>query len=103
MTTAKTSTYDHADLRPAIGTKGLDTFHLELAGDEPLEAACGTELDALAYSTTKRLALRRGLELCSKCAAIEAEEPEPELPEPLEYDPNPGSEYDPIPVDADAS
>ena len=72
MTATKTSTYDHADLRPAIGTKGSETFHLELDGDEPLEAACGTELDSLRYHTTERHALRRGLTLCAKCASLDA-------------------------------
>jgi len=74
MTTMKTSAYDHADLRPAVATKGIKTFHLELDGDDVLEAACGTKLTAGAYGTNQRLALRRGLKLCAKCATLEEAE-----------------------------
>jgi hypothetical protein len=65
------SQYDHLDLRPALGTKGLKTFHLE---DTDGGAACGTELDDRVFSIPQRHALRRGLTPCPKCAQIEATE-----------------------------
>lgn len=74
MTALVPSPYDHADLRPAIGTKGLKTFHLELDSDGGLEAGCGAELDARAYLTTQRHALRRGLTPCPECSKLEADE-----------------------------
>jgi hypothetical protein len=75
------SPYDHADLRPALGSKGLKTFHL---ADEDGAPACGVELDSRAYSTTQRHALRRGLTPCPKCAQIEATEIAAEALEELE-------------------
>ncbi len=73
--TLKKGHYEHLDLRPAIGRKGLKTFHLEAdtPGDE-LEAACGIDPDPRDFPITQRHALRRGLTPCPKCSQIEATE-----------------------------
>lgn len=73
MTLAPSPYPDHADLRPAIISKGLKTFHLAA---EDGSAGCGKKLDRRAVVGTfnKRGALRRGLTLCANCANLELEE-----------------------------
>lgn len=73
--TLKKGHYDHLDLRPAIGRKGLKTFHLEAdtPGDE-LELGCGADSDPRDFPITERMALRRGLIPCPQCEQIKAKE-----------------------------
>jgi len=76
------SEYDHTDLRPAITRKGLQTFHLAAADstvDLGYVAGCTlTADDRDVQAMTERGALRRGLNLCGKCAALEAAESDPD-------------------------
>lgn len=73
MTDLAPSPYDHPDLRPAVLSKGLKTFHL---ADEDGGPACGKDLKhpTPAGALTERGALRRGLTLCSDCYALEEAE-----------------------------
>jgi hypothetical protein len=74
MTLAPSPYPDNTDLRPAIISRGLKTFHL--AGSERTVAGCGQTLDVRAVpdAATKRGALRRGLNLCPQCARLELDE-----------------------------
>ena len=65
------SPYSDPDLRPAVVSKGLKTFHLsDIAG----AAACGKTLKhpSPPSALNQRGALRRGLTLCANCAELEA-------------------------------
>jgi len=73
--TLKKGHYTHLDLRPAIGRKGLKTFHLEAdTPDYALSPACGVDRDPRDFPITQRMALRRGLTPCPQCSQIEAKE-----------------------------